>query len=63
MRTTVNIDDELFAQASELTGLTERTALLNEGLRRIVEQESARRLAALGGSDPQAQAASRRRSA
>jgi Arc/MetJ family transcription regulator len=63
MRTTVNVDDELYARASELTGITERTALLNEGLRRIIQQESARRLAALGGSDPDAKAAPRSKSA
>lgn len=61
MRTTVNIDDELFARASELTGVTERAALLRDGLRTLIRVESARRLAALGGSDPSATAAPRRR--
>ncbi|WP_109474142.1 type II toxin-antitoxin system VapB family antitoxin [Ornithinimicrobium cavernae] len=61
MRTTVTIDDDLLARASELTGTTERSALLREGLETLVRVESARRLAALGGSDPAATAAPRRR--
>lgn len=61
MRTTVTIDDDLLARASELTGMTERTALLREGLETLIRIESAKRLAALGGSDPKASAASRRR--
>ncbi len=62
MRTTVTIDDELLERAAELTGLTERTALLREGLEVLIRVESARRLAALGGSDPAATAAPRERS-
>lgn len=61
MRTTVTIDDDLLARAAELTGVTERTALLREGLETLIRVESARRLAALGGSDPKAEAAPRRR--
>lgn len=61
MRTTVTIDDELFARASELTGVTERSALLRDALETLVRVESARRLAALGGKDPEASAAARRR--
>lgn len=61
MRTTVNIDDELLARASELTGVTERAALLRDGLKSLIRVESARRLAALGGSDPSATSAPRRR--
>lgn len=61
MRTTVTIDDELLARASELTGVTERSALLRAGLTALIRVESARRLAALGGSDVQATAGSRRR--
>lgn len=63
MRTTVTIDDELLSRASELTGVTERSALLREGLATLVRVESARRLAALGGSDGDAAASSRRRDA
>jgi Arc/MetJ family transcription regulator len=62
MRTTVTIDDELLARAAELTGMTERTALLREGLETLIRIESAKRLAALGGSDPRASAAPRKRS-
>lgn len=51
MRTTVNIEDELLAQAQRLTGIREKAALLREGLVALVERESARRLAALGGTE------------
>ena len=61
VRTTVTIDDELLERAAELTGVTERTALLREGLEALIRIESAKRLAALGGSDPKASAAPRRR--
>jgi len=61
MRTTVIIDDELLERARELTRLREKTAVLHEGLRALIARESARRLAALGGSEPQARAARRRR--
>lgn len=61
MRTTVTIDDELVERASELTGITERSALVRTGLETLVRVESARRLAALGGTDPDATAAPRRR--
>lgn len=62
MRTTVTIDDDLLDRAAELTGVTERTALLREGLETLIRVESAKRLAALGGTDPKARAAPRRRS-
>ena len=52
MRTTVAIDDELLAKATGLTGLKERSALLREALNALIERESARRLARLGGSEP-----------
>ena len=61
MRTTVALDDELLAQAQEYTGLKEKSALLNEALKRLVQREAARRLALLGGSDPNAKAPPRRR--
>lgn len=61
MRTTVTIDDGLLARASELTGITERSALLRDGLETLIRVESAKRLAALGGSDSDAVAAPRRR--
>jgi Arc/MetJ family transcription regulator len=61
MRTTVAIDDELLARATELTGITERSVLLRNGLETLIRVESAKRLAALGGSDSDATAAPRRR--
>lgn len=61
MRTTVTIDDALLAKAAELTGVKERSTLLRDGLLALVRVESARRLAALGGADPQAAAGPRRR--
>ncbi len=62
MRTTLNIDDELLAEAQRLTGLSEKVALVREGLRALIERESARRLARLGGSEPQLKTTPRRRS-
>lgn len=62
MRTTVNIDDDLYAKAVELTGVHEKTALLREGLKALIERESARRLALLGGSEPKLEAVPRRQS-
>jgi Arc/MetJ family transcription regulator len=61
VRTTVNIDDELLARAQELTGIEEKATLLREGLRALVEREAARRLAALGGSQPDLAPTPRRR--
>ena len=51
MRTTLIIDDELLKKAQELTGLQEKTAVLHAGLQALITRESARRLAALGGSE------------
>ena len=62
MRTTINLNDELLSEAHRLTGLEERTALIHEGLRALIERESARRLAKLGGSEPQLDDIPRRRS-
>lgn len=61
MLTTVTIDDELLAKAAELTGVTENAALLRQGLQALIRIESARRLAALGGTDKSATSGSRRR--
>lgn len=63
MRTTVTLDEELVARAAELTGIHERSALIRRGLAALIAQESARRLALLGGSDPHAEAAPRERGA
>ncbi|HEC21937.1 MAG TPA: type II toxin-antitoxin system VapB family antitoxin [Chloroflexi bacterium] len=62
MRTTLNIDDKLLEEAQRLTGLSEKVALVREGLRALIERESARRLARLGGSEPQLKPVPRRRS-
>ncbi len=62
MRTTLNIDDELLQQARVLSGVQEKTALVREGLKALIERESARRLARLGGSEPQLEPIPRRRS-
>lgn len=62
MRTTINLDEALLEEAQRITGLTERTALIREGLKALIERESARRLARLGGSEPQVKPVPRRRS-
>ncbi|MGO8770339.1 MAG: type II toxin-antitoxin system VapB family antitoxin [Mycobacterium sp.] len=61
MRTTVTIDDDLLAKAAESTGVHENVALPRQGLQTLIRVESARRLAALGGTDPEATAGPRRR--
>lgn len=61
MRTTLILDPSLVAMAQELSGISEKTAVLHEGLRALIARESARRLAALGGSDKGARAPERRR--
>lgn len=62
MRTTLNIDDQFLAEARDMTGLAEKTALIREALKALIERESARRLARLGGSEPQLQPVPRRQS-
>ncbi|AHE97461.1 type II toxin-antitoxin system VapB family antitoxin [Thioalkalivibrio paradoxus] len=62
MRTTLNIDDQLLAEAQRVTGVSEKAALVREGLRALIERESARRLARLGGSEPQLEPVPRRQS-
>lgn len=61
MRTTLALDDDLLAKAQTLTGLREKSALVREALKALVERESARRLARLGGSEPDLEPAPRRR--
>jgi Arc/MetJ family transcription regulator len=61
MRTTINIDDELLARASKLAGPLDRSAVVHEGLKALIERESARRLARLGGTQPALKAVPRRR--
>ena len=62
MRTTLNIDDQLLAEAQRVTGVSGKAALVREGLRALIERESARRLARLGGSEPQLEPIPRRQS-
>jgi Arc/MetJ family transcription regulator len=61
MRTTVNLDESLLAEAIKLAGPLDRSALLHEGLKALIERESAKRLAKLGGSQPKLKVAPRRR--
>ena len=63
MRTTLALDDELVAKAQALTGLKEKSTLVREALKALIERESARRLARLGGSEPEIGPAPRRRPA
>lgn len=61
MRTTLNLDDDLVEEARRLTGIEEKTALVREGLRALIERESARRLAALGSTQGELEPIRRRR--
>ena len=61
MQTTPNLDDDLLERTQKFTGLNEKTALVREALRALIERESARRLALLGGTLPDIEAAPRLR--
>jgi len=61
MRTTVALDDDLVRLAQEFTGVGEKSTLLREALKALIERESARRLASLGGSMPELKRVPRRR--
>lgn len=61
MRTTLHIDDELLRKAARLTGVLEKTSLVRLGLEALIARESARRLAALGGSEKRLATVRRRR--
>jgi Arc/MetJ family transcription regulator len=63
MRTTLALDDDLMRMAQEYTGLVEKTALVREALKSLIERESALRLAALGGTMPDLEETPRRRAA
>ena len=63
MRTTLILDDVLIERARGLTGVAEKTALVHEALRALIARESARRLAALGGTELDLRPAPRRRAA
>ncbi|MEI7839265.1 MAG: type II toxin-antitoxin system VapB family antitoxin [Methylococcaceae bacterium] len=62
MRTTVVLDDDLLEEAGLLSNVRDRTSLLREALKALIERESAKRLANLGGSEPQLMQISRRQS-
>jgi Arc/MetJ family transcription regulator len=62
MRTTIALDDDLVAKAQAMTGLREKSALVREALEALIQRESARRLATLGGSQPDLRPVPRRRS-
>ena len=61
MRTTLALDDDLLAAAQEFTGIREKSAIVREALRALIEREIARRLALLGGTEPKLKAPPRRR--
>jgi Arc/MetJ family transcription regulator len=61
MRTTIALDDDLLSKAQAYTGLEEKSALVREALKALIQREAAKRLIALGGSQPGIEAASRRR--
>ncbi|HEX3394595.1 MAG TPA: type II toxin-antitoxin system VapB family antitoxin [Acidimicrobiales bacterium] len=62
MRTTLALDDQLLAEAQRLTGMKEKSLLVREALKALIERESARRLGRLGGTEPDLVAPPRRRS-
>ena len=61
MRTTLNLDNELIAKASKLTGIKEKTHLVKLGLEALIAKESSKRLAKLGGSEKGLKSISRRK--
>jgi Arc/MetJ family transcription regulator len=61
MRTTLALDDKLIAKAQALTGVQEKSALIRVALQALIERESARRLARLGGTEPDIRPVPRRR--
>jgi Arc/MetJ family transcription regulator len=61
MRTTLALDDDLVSTAQEYTGITEKTALVREALKSLIQREASRRLAALGGTMPELEDIPRRR--
>jgi len=61
MRTTIAIDDELFANSYQYAAATEKSAVVREALKAFVEREAARRLASFGGTQPDAKVPPRRR--
>ncbi|WP_133770908.1 type II toxin-antitoxin system VapB family antitoxin [Enterovirga rhinocerotis] len=62
MRTTLSLDDDLLEKARRYTGIEEKSAIVREALKALIEREASRRLARLGGSEPDLSAPPRRRS-
>ena len=62
-RTTLILDEALLERAREFSGIKEKTALVHEGLRALIAREAAKRLAALGGTEPDLKPIPRRRAA
>ncbi len=60
MRTTIALDDDLIAAAQRYTGIKEKSALVHEALKALVQREAARRLAQLGGTEPDLEPTPRR---
>ncbi|MGA0904231.1 MAG: type II toxin-antitoxin system VapB family antitoxin [Opitutales bacterium] len=52
MRTTLNLDEAILKKASELSGISEKTQLLHEGLKALISKQNALRLSRLGGTSP-----------
>ena len=63
MRTTLILDNDLVEKAREITGIHEKTALVRAGFKALIASEAAKRLAALGGSEPEIRPIPRRRPA
>ncbi|SAL40338.1 Antitoxin VapB32 [Caballeronia choica] len=61
MRTTLALDDDLLTKAQAMTGLFEKSALIREALRALIERESARRLSRLGGTEGDLEPIARRK--
>lgn len=62
MRTTINLDDNLVDEARRYSGISEKSELVREALRALIQREVSRRMILLGGSDPTAEAGPRHRS-
>jgi Arc/MetJ family transcription regulator len=61
MRTNIILKEDLLQRAFELTHIKEKTALIHEGLKALIEKHARKRLAALGGTEKQLRSAPRRR--
>ena len=61
MRTTLNIKDDILEKAVRLTGIKEKTSLVNKGLEALIALESSKRLVKLGGTEKDLKKIKRRR--